>query len=122
MATLGLTINFASLQLSGDYLVNPEMITFGSKTISIAGIHFIHDKLTLTTTDATLNKGNVGTIGFVYLRNLDLTNNALFGADGTNYWLSLLPGECGLFRWNATNIHGKSSAATVPIEYFMVEN
>lgn len=89
--------------------------------VDVAGENSMHDVVSLTTTDTTLSKGNITTTGYVFLKNMDATNNALFGIDGTSYPMRLKPGEYGFFRSGAANIHAKSSASTVLLEYSFIE-
>ena len=58
-------------------------------------------KLTLSTTDTTVSKGNIGTIGRFYFKNLDITNTIQISDDGSVYPLALKPGEDAKGRWNA---------------------
>src|SRR6266545_5690267 len=91
-------------------------------TVSATGIHSIHDTVALSTSDASLSKGTITTIGWVYVKNLDVTNNILIGSDGTLFPLMLKPGEYGVFRWNAAAFHAKSAAGTPQIEYCLIED
>lgn len=91
-------------------------------SVTVTGIHSMHDQVVLTTGDLTLSKGNIGTIGYVYLRNLDATNSILIGPDGANFHIILRAGEYGLLRWNSTNIHAKSGLGTPTLEYMLIED
>lgn len=71
-------------------------------------------------TDETLNLGDISTIGFVMLRNLDATNYITVGSDGTLYPLKLKPGEIFLGRWNAAAIHAKANTAPCNLEYTLI--
>lgn len=71
-------------------------------------------------TDETLNLGDISTIGFVYMRNLDATNYITVGSDGTLYPLKLKPGEFFLGRWNAAAIHAKANTAPCNLEYTII--
>lgn len=101
---------------------SPNNITISPINLSITvnGIHYIHDQVTLSTTDTNLNKGNIGTIGFVYLKNMDGTNSILVGADGVNYPITLAPGNW-MFVFSMAAVHVKSSAGTPNIEYLLIE-
>lgn len=94
----------------------------GLQTINVTGTHSASDVGTATTTDATVSKGAIGTIGWVYIENDDLSNNLLIGGDGTTYPFMLKPNEKVAFRFNATNMHVKSSVATVAYYYAMIED
>lgn len=74
------------------------------------------------TSDETLPLGDVSTIGFVMLKNLDPTNFITVGSDGTLYPIKLKPGEPCLVRWNAAAIHAKANTATCNLEYTIISD
>lgn len=121
MATLGLTVNLPSLTLSGG-VYNNELITPGVLIVSVTGVHAIHDQAALTTSPVNLNKGNIGTIGYCYFKNLDVTNAIQIGSDGTTFQILLKPSEFIVVRWNAANVSAKASAGTPSLEYLMVND
>jgi hypothetical protein len=90
--------------------------------VQVTGIHSMHDQVVLSTGDLTLSKGNIATIGYVFMRNLDITNTILVGPDGTTFQIALRAGEYGLFRWNAAAIHAKSGLGTPSLEYMLIED
>ena len=94
----------------------------GSSTIDVAGQEAIKAVKQFSTSDWTFDKGNVGTIGRVFIRNLDDTNAVVIGSDGTNYPVKVKPGSFGDFEWNAAAVHGKSSAGTPYVEYTLIED
>jgi hypothetical protein len=117
-----LTVNLASIgYLKGTVAINitpsPSPLV-----INVTGLHSVHDTVALTTSDLVLSKGNIVTIGLVYLKNLDLTNVIQISDDGTVYALSLKPGEYFYFRWNAAAVHAKSVAGSPQLEYAMIED
>ena len=93
----------------------------GTLTVAVTGGHHVLDEVALSTTDATVSKGNIGTIGRFYFKNLDVTNTIQIGGDGSTYPLSLLPGEDAKGRWNTTAVHAKSTAGTPKLYYLLVE-
>ena len=99
-----------------------ESMTPGILAVSINGKQVVHGSIGLTTVDATLNKGNVGTYGYVYFKNQDATNNIQIGSDGTLFPLMLKPGEFSICRWNAAAIHAKAAVGTPILEYWAVED
>jgi hypothetical protein len=115
-----LTINIPSIT----YVKAPfsEQLTPGILLITVTGKQVSHGSIGLSTSDTTLNKGNIGTLGYVYFKNLDAVNNVTIGSDGTLFNLTLKPGEFGVIRWNAAAIHAKSAAGTPLLEYWMVED
>jgi hypothetical protein len=94
----------------------------GTLTVPVTGVHHVLDELTLSTTDATLSKGNIGTIGRFYFKNLDITNTIQISDDGSVYALALKPGEDAKGRWNTAAIHAKASAGTPKLYYLLIED
>jgi hypothetical protein len=115
-----LTINLPTMTYVKD--VYNDSILPGVISMTVNGRHAIHDNMTLSTSDSTLSKGNVGTIGFFYFRNRDITNNIQIGSDGTLFPLTLKPGEVALGRWNAAAIHAKAAVGTPSLEYWVIED
>lgn len=74
------------------------------------------------TSDEVLPLGDVATIGYVMLKNLDATNYILVGSDGTLYPIRLKPGEVALMRWNEAAIHAKANTAICNLEYTIIAN
>jgi hypothetical protein len=114
-----LTINLSSITYVKD--VYNDVISPGTLQISVTGKHAIHDDVALSTTDLSLAKGNISTIGFFYLKNKDVTNNILVGTDGTNFPFILLPGIAMFGYVNGAALHAKSAAGSPLLEYYMVE-
>ena len=73
------------------------------------------------------NKENIdkptamGTIGFIYIENLDSTNFVEIGDDADNPSLKLLAGQSFMGPWGATNVSCKADAAAVLIEFVIIE-
>ena len=111
------SISFAKGTLSINITPSPSPLQ-----VSVTGVHSVHDQIALTTTDSNISKGNIGTIGWVYVKNLDVTNQVQIGGDGTTYPITLNPGEYGTFRWNAAAFHAKCTAGTPSLEYMLIEN
>jgi hypothetical protein len=70
------------------------------------------------TSDETLDLGDISTIGFVCLRNMDVTNYVEIGHTSGTYALKLKAGEFCLFRAGAamTAIHAKANTAAINLE------
>jgi hypothetical protein len=115
-----LTINLPSIT----YIKDPfsENLTPGILQVSVTGKQIAHGSIGLSTSDTTLTKGNVGTIGYIYFKNKDNTNNVTIGSDGTLFNLMLKPGEVAVVRWNAAAVHAKASVGTPVLEYWMIED
>lgn len=74
------------------------------------------------TSDEVLNLGDLSTIGWVLLRNLDATNYIIVGSDGTLYPIKLKAGEFTFCRWNAAAIHAKANTASCNLEYTLISD
>lgn len=94
----------------------------GTSTVDVTGFNAIKAVKQFSTTDWTFDKGNVATIGRVFIRNLDGTNAVVIGSDGTNYPVKVKPLSFGDFEWNAAAVHGKSLAGTPYVEYCLIED
>lgn len=96
-------------------------IPLAALSITVTGKSSIHGEVGLTTSDLSLNKGLIGTIGWAYVRNEDPTNNALVGADGVAFPIIIPPGQYYNGPWGNAAIHAKASAGTPSIEYCLIE-
>lgn len=87
-----------------------------------AGDHFIQNLADIGTTEETLPKGDVGTIGYVAFRNKDASNYVEIGASAGVYAFKLGPGKyAGPMAWTGENIYAKANGAPVKLEYLIVE-
>lgn len=93
---------------------------FQSTYFDVAGTSPNKEVQAIGITDESLNLGDISTIGFVFLRNLDATNIITIGSDGTLYPIRLKPGEFCLVRWNAAAIHAKALVAPCNLEYTII--
>lgn len=93
---------------------------FPSTYFDVAGSAPNKEVQAIGITDETLNLGDISTIGFVFMRNLDATNYITVGSDGTLYPIKLKPGEFFLGRWNAAAIHAKANTAPCNLEYLIL--
>jgi hypothetical protein len=87
----------------------------------VTGENAIKATKQLTTTDVTLDKGYIGTIGRVFILNLDTTNAVLVGVNGTDYPIKVKPSSHAQWDANAADVHAKSAAGTPDIEYLLIE-
>lgn len=90
--------------------------TFAGAYFDVAGTAGIQNVAAIGTSDEVLPLGDISTIGWVYLKNLDATNYVTVGSDGILYPLKLKPGEFFLGRWNAAAIHVKANTAPCNLE------
>lgn len=89
-------------------------------TLDVAGEHAVHEKQALSTSAADLAKGNIGTIGFFLIVNLDGAINALVSV-GTTDFFTIKPGKIMLGYANTTAIKAKSDSGTPNLEYWLIE-
>jgi hypothetical protein len=73
------------------------------------------------TSEETLQKNDVGTIGYLAVRNNDEDNFVQLGAAAGEYSLKLKP-LCGaLVPWNGTAVYAKADTAACLVEYLILE-
>lgn len=90
-------------------------------SVTVTGLHSIHDQMAIPSVGLTLNKGNISTIGYAYFRNLDAAISINIG-DGTTNPIFLHAGEFALIRWNAANVNAQSASGTPLLEYMLIED
>src|SRR5690242_8319589 len=64
---------------------------------------------TIGTTEESVDKGDVGTIGYLAVRNIDATNYVQFGVTTGVYSVKLLPGEFAVLPWQNTACLAKAN-------------
>jgi len=75
------------------------------------------------TTKENLDKpSDMGTIGFIYLHNLDTTNFLAIGDDADGPSLKLKAGEEVFLRWGASNVSVLADTAGCDLEYMLIED
>ena len=90
--------------------------------VTVTGDAFSHEVMSiLTTAGGTLlvEGGDVGTAGYILLKNLDATNYITVGLSG-QYSIKLKAGEIALFR-AAAPIYALANTATCLVEYLIIE-
>ena len=112
-----------NISISGTLDKNGASTQFNSNdTVTQTGNAVIKQTISVGTADETLALGDVGTIGYVFLHNLDGTNYIDFGTDGTTYPIRLRAGESALFRYNSAALHAKANTAACLLEYAIIED
>jgi hypothetical protein len=77
---------------------------------------------TIGTTEESLDKGDVGTIAYIAVRNLDTTNYIQLGSTTGVYAMIIKAGKGAVFPWgSATTPFVKANTAAVELEYLMIE-
>jgi len=117
-----LTISFQNISFLKNSIAVNITNSVNPLTVTINGVHHVYDQVSLTTGDTVISKGAVGTIGFIWVKNVDATNNIQLSDDGTVYALMLKPGEYAYFRWNAAAFHAKATAGTPILQYAIFED
>ena len=93
-----------------------------TKNITVSGTDYEKRVVEIGTTDETISLGDIGTVGFVHIKNLDGTNYVDFGSDGTNYFVRCKATETAVFRCASAAIHTKANTAACKIEIMLVED
>ena len=68
-----------------------------------------------------LNKGDVGTIGYLAFRNLDDTNFVELGKATGAYTIKVKPGRGGVVPWGASAVYLLADTAPINLEYLAIE-
>lgn len=110
-STLKYAKGTASTQLTGSYKASQT----GDKYQ--AGIQSVG-----TSPEETVQKGDIGTIGYAMFKNLDSTNYIQLGTSSGSYSIKLKAGEStGVVPMSATNVYALANTAAVLLEYLMIE-
>jgi len=74
------------------------------------------------TTEESLDKGDIGTIGYISFKNLDTTNFFQMGITTGVYSIKCLAGKGGMIPWNSSTAPlVKANTANVEVDYLMIE-
>ena len=98
------------------------------KVVSMTGTDFLMgtQSIGFAATEVLLDNTDIGTVGIVFLRNLDATNFVQVSSDDTpaNYPIMLKPGEFTLFRLGQANsvIRALADTAAVDVQYIVFED
>lgn len=104
---------------NGNVVLNTEAL---SAEITVAGTKCISNTASIGTSDETLALGDVSSIGWVRIENINETDTGhlLVGADGTNYPIKIGFGEFASFRFNGAAVHIKAVTAAQEIQYEII--
>ena len=111
--TLSSTLSYSANKASAKLSVTSQADQTGS--------YFESGIASIGTVEETLDKGDVGTIGFVGVRNTDPTNFVQVGSSTGVYSIKLNPGEGFVARWNANSVFIKANTAACNCEYLITE-
>ncbi len=76
---------------------------------------------TVGTSEEPLNKGDIGTIGYLAFKNLDPDNFVELGKTTAEYTVKVKPGRGGVVPWGAANVFCLANVAPVSLEYLAIE-
>lgn len=88
-----------------------------STTTTISGTAWQAGRQTIGTTEEQIDKGDVATIGYVYIRNMDATNYVEIGVVTAQYSIKLPAGKDCWFYSNGNTLYAKANTAAVDISY-----
>jgi len=102
---------------------NVQMDKSITKSVTMTGNVVQNGVQEIGTSDEQLTVvADVGTYGYILLRNLDSTNYIEVGAITAQYTAKLSAGEIALFRPAANAIYAKANTAACDLEYWLVED
>ena len=79
-------------------------------------------EITISGGEVLIESTELGTTGYVFIKNLDAINFVTFGSNATaNHTIKLKAGECALFRANGA-IYGLADTAVCNVEYIIIED
>ena len=89
----------------------------------MSGTRYIDNVQNIGTTAEALGVGDVGTAGWAYFKNLDLTNYVEIGRDisGFQAFIKLLPGEACVVRLGTSAPYAKANTAAIDLKYVIIE-
>jgi len=76
---------------------------------------------TVGTSEENLAKNDVGTIGYIAVRNTDSTNFVQLGSSTGNYSVKLRAGESAMLPWVGAQVIAKADTGACDVEYLIVE-
>ena len=93
-----------------------------SKQVTVTGDAFTQGVQAIGITEEEVVQGaDVGTPGYVYVKNMDATNYVELGSTTGVYDIKLKAKEFALWRHNSATLYAKANTAICNIEYIIVE-
>ena len=93
-----------------------------SKSVTVTGDAFTHQVQEIGTSEETVAQGaDVGTPGYMFVKNLDSTNYIEIGVTTGVYTVKLLAGEFALFRCAGATIYAIAYTGACDLEYALIE-
>ncbi len=113
--SIGVTISFRK---SGAQVSRSETIT-----VDVTGDAFSHEVQAIGTSEEVLVQGaDLGTPGYMFIKNLDTTNYVEIGSTTGVYDIKLKAGEVCLYRHNSATAYAKANTAACNVEYLLIED
>ncbi len=86
-----------------------------------AGTKYEAGVQTVGTAEENLAKNDVGTIGYLAVRNTDSTNFVQLGSSTGVYSVKLRAGESAMLPWVGAQVIAKADTANCDVEYLIIE-
>lgn len=91
--------------------------------IDVSGTDYVTGTQTIATTEEALNKGDITTIGWVFITNKDTTNYVTYrAATGGADCVKIKAGETVSFRAASNTPYMIANTASVEIDYVLIED
>lgn len=92
-----------------------------SATLDVTGDSFVSGVLSIGNSEEEITQiADLGTPGYVILKNLSSTYYCEFGSTTGVYDIKLLPGEIAIYRHNSATLYAKSESTSL-VEYTIIE-
>jgi hypothetical protein len=91
--------------------------------VDMSGDAFTHEIQQVGTSEEELAQGaDLGTPGFILVKNLDSTNYVEVGSTTGVYDIKLKAGEAAIYRHNSATVYAKANTAACNVEYILIED
>lgn len=91
--------------------------------VTVTGDAFTHEIQEIGTSEEEVAQGaEVGTPGYMFVKNLDSTNYIEIGSTSGVYDIKLKAGEIALYRHNSATVYAKANTAACNLEYWLIED
>lgn len=91
-------------------------------TLDVSGDCFVHGTQSVGTSEEEITQlADLGTPGYMLIKNTDSTNYVEVGSTTGVYDIKLLAGEIALYRHNSATVYAKANTAACLVEYTLIE-
>lgn len=99
-----------------------EIVKRFHATLDVTGDSQIYNVQDVGTSEETLAKGDIATIGYMIYYNRDSTNYIELGKSTGVYHIKVRAGGIGILEWDgATDVYAKANSSSCDLEYVLVE-